>query len=67
MRSLTGAEQSTANLSKSLVMKMLAAALLLLAAVGRAAAQIPDVVILLDENTFEHHTQASSGQTAGHW
>ncbi len=32
-----------------------------------ASAQIPDVVIPLNNDNFEHHTQASTGQTAGHW
>jgi len=39
----------------------------LLAIVGLAAAQIPDVVIPLTNENFEHDTQAATGQTTGHW
>lgn len=30
-------------------------------------AQIPNTVVELDGKTFEHDTQAASGQTTGHW
>lgn len=40
---------------------------LLLLLTSQTAAQIPTKVIDLDDGSFEHDTQASTGQTTGFW
>jgi hypothetical protein len=45
----------------------LALAALLLASCSRAQSMLPQDVVTLEDRTFEHYTQAATGQTTGRW
>ena len=50
-----------------LVLLFAAGSLISLSDRSLVAGQLPNLVVRLSDGDFEHATQASTGQTTGHW